>query len=61
MEGKPLGDTGLRMGGIGCYIRWAPRNEGMVTPGAMLAQSFKSITCFGHLFYMKGAIAEEFF
>ena len=29
----------------------------MATPGVLLAQSFKSITCFGRAFHMKGAFA----
>ena len=44
-------------GGIECYSRWEPGRTGMATPGLLLAQSFKSITCFGHAFHMKGALA----
>ena len=44
---------GLRMGGIGCYSRWEPGSTRM----ALLAQSFKSTTCFGCTFLMKGTLA----
>ena len=44
-------------GGIECYSRWEPGSTGMAMPGFLPAQSFKSITCFGRAFHMKGALA----
>ena len=44
-------------GGIECYSRWEPGSTGIVTPGVLLVQSFRSITCFGHAFYMNVALA----
>ena len=57
MEGKASRYTRLRMGGIGCYSKWKPGSTGMETPGVLLAQSFKSIACFGRAFHMKGSLA----
>ena len=45
------------VGGIECYMRCVPYCTGMVMPGILLAQSFKSITCFGCATHMKGALA----
>ena len=45
------------MGEIGCHSRLEPRSTEMATSGALFAQSFKSITCFGRAFYVKGALA----
>ena len=57
MEGKAWGLMGLHMGGIGSFSRWETGSTGMATPGVLLAQSFKSITCFGRAFHMKGMLA----
>ena len=45
------------MRGIGCCRRWEPGSTGMATPGILLAQSFKSITCFVQAFQVKDATA----
>ena len=52
-----MGNTGQRMGGIGCYCIWVPGSAGMATLGVLLAQSFKSIMRSGRTFHMKGALA----
>ena len=54
MEGKAWGYTGLRLEGNVCYSRWEP---GSAAPGVLLAQLFKSITCYGRTFHMKGTLA----
>ena len=57
MEGKAWGYTGLRMGGVGCYSRWEFGSAVISTLGVLFVQSFKSITCFGRAFHMKGTLA----
>ena len=57
MEGKAWDSTGLRMRGIGCSNSWVPGSTGMATSDILLTPSFKSITCFGRTFHMKGANA----
>ena len=47
----------VRGEGIWCYTRWVPRSAGMAMIGILLAQSFKSIACFGRALHMKGAPA----
>ena len=57
MEGMAWGYTGQRMVGIGRLFRWEPGSTGLVVPDVLLVQSFKSITCFGRAFHVKGALA----
>ena len=40
-------------GGIGYYINWLPVNAGLATSDVPLAQSFKSITCYGSALKLK--------
>ena len=50
-----LTERGLCKGGILCSSRCLPENAGMAKLGVILAQSFKSITCFWRAIHMNEA------
>ena len=51
-----MGLHGTVRGGIGCYSRWVPGGAGTAMRGILLAQSFKSITCFGRSLHKKSTL-----